>query len=348
MRIGIDARKIADYGIGTYIRGLLGGLAELGGPDRYVVMAPASARELVPAGLEHVVVDAPHYSLRELVVMKRAIERAGIDLFHAPHYVVPFTKCPTVVTIHDLIHLNQKMRNRLAPLYARVMIGRAVRNSARILTVTETVRRQIIRRFRCDERKVIVTSNGVDALFRAAEPNRSPARYFLFVGNDKPHKNVDPLVEAFEIVRRRTADVSLVLAGARFRRFAAREGVKTPGFVLASELVSLYRSALAVVLPSREEGFGLPALEAMSSGVAVITSMADALLELTGDAALHADASSPALLAEAMRRVASDDALRFDLAWRGIERARRFTWRACAEATRRAYDEAMSRSTFSF
>ncbi len=344
MRIGIDARKIADYGIGTYIRGLLGGLAELGGTGRIIVFAPASARALVPAPFEHVIVEAPHYSLRELIVMRRAIDRAGLDLFHAPHYVVPFTRCPTVVTIHDLIHLNQKMPNRLAPLYARVMIGRAVRKSARVLTVSESVKRQIVQRFRCGEDEIVVTPNGVDPLFRAAEPARSPARYFLYAGNDKPHKNVGPLIEAFEIVRERIGGASLVLAGARFRRFAAREGVITPGFVTAGELASLYRNALAVVVPSLEEGFGLPALEAMSSGAAVITSLAEALVEVTGDAAMHVDATSPGAIADALQRIAVDDALRIDLAWRGIARARRFTWRECAEKTRRAYDEAMASS----
>jgi glycosyltransferase involved in cell wall biosynthesis len=341
VRIAIDARKIGDYGIGTYIRGLLGGLAELGGPDRILVFAPASARALVPAAFEHVIVEAPHYSLRELVVIRRAIDRAGVDLFHAPHYVVPVTNCRTVVTIHDLIHLNQKMANRLAPLYARLMIGRAVRKSARILTVSETVKRQIAARFRCEE-KIVVTPNGVDPVFRAAEPAKSPARYFLSVGNDKPHKNVGTLVDAFEIVRRKIGDVSLVLAGARFRRFAAREGVITPGFVTIGELASLYRNALAVVQPSIEEGFGLPALEAMSSGAAVITSRADALVEVTADAALHVDATSADSLADAMLRVADDGALRIDLASRGIARARRFTWRECASQTRRAYDVAFS------
>jgi glycosyltransferase involved in cell wall biosynthesis len=338
VRIGIDARKIADYGIGTYVRGLLGGLAEIGGEERYVVLAPASARELVPSAFEHVVVDAPHYSLRELLIMSRAIERARIDLFHAPHYVVPFTDTPIIVTVHDLIHLRQKLQNRL---YARVMIDRAVRKSVRVLTVSESVKRQIIRHFHCDEEKIVVTANGVDALFRAAAPNRSPERYFLYVGNDKPHKNVGRLVEAFERVRAQCPDVSLVLAGAPFRRFAAREGVLTRGFVSAPELSSLYRNALALVMPSLEEGFGLPAAEAMSGGAAVITSNAEALVEITGDAALHVDAMSTTALGEAMLRIANDDTLRFDLASRGIARTKRFTWRACADETRRAYREAI-------
>jgi alpha-1,3-rhamnosyl/mannosyltransferase len=339
VRIGIDARKIADYGIGTYIRGLLGGFAEIRGEERYVVLAPASARDLVPPAFEHVVVDAPHYSFRELLIMSRAIERARLDLFHAPHYVVPFTHCPIVVTVHDLIHLRQKLQNRL---YARVMIGRAVRKSVRVLTVSESVKRQIVRHFHCDEEKIVVTANGVDEIFRAAEPSRSPAHYFLCVGNDKPHKNVDRLIEAFERVHAEQRDVSLVLAGARFRRFAARAGVITRGFVSAQELSSLYRNALALVMPSLEEGFGLPAAEAMSAGAAVITSNAEALVEITGDAALHVDATSTTALAEAMLRVMSDDALRFDLASRGIARAKSLTWRACAEKTRRAYREAIT------
>jgi glycosyltransferase involved in cell wall biosynthesis len=96
------------------------------------------------------------------------------------------------------------------------------------------------------------------------------------------------------------------------------------------------------VLPSLEEGFGLPALEAMSSGTAAITSNAEALVEITGDAALHVDATSPIALADAMLRVGGDEALRFDLASRSIARAKRFTWRACAESTRRVYREALA------
>src|SRR5512140_2923638 len=120
MRIGIDGRKIRDYGIGTYIQGLLRGLTEVAGADeQYVVLAPASARELIPTGFEHVLLEAPHYSLRELFTVGAAAEREALDLFHAPHYVIPFARCPMVVTIHDLIHLHQKHRNPLASLYAR-------------------------------------------------------------------------------------------------------------------------------------------------------------------------------------------------------------------------------------
>src|SRR3954451_18582473 len=137
MRIGIDARKIADYGIGTYIRGLLGALAAT---DEDEIVAFAGAGAPLPDGVAHIVIDAPHYSARELFAVGRAADRARLDLFHAPHYVVPFTRVPLIVTVHDLIHLRHA--TPLARLYARTMIGRAVRRARCVLTVSETVKRE--------------------------------------------------------------------------------------------------------------------------------------------------------------------------------------------------------------
>jgi alpha-1,3-rhamnosyl/mannosyltransferase len=334
-RIGIDARKIADYGIGTYIRGLLDGLAELGAQEQIVVLAPAAARERIPAAFEQVVVDAPHYSVQELIVVGRAIRRSRLDLFHAPHYVTPLTRTTTVVTIHDLIHLHQPHHNPVAPLYARMMIGRAFTNAARVLTVSEAVKRQLAARYSHAE-KIVVTPNGIDARF-TAEGSRASGRYVLFVGNDKPHKNVETVVDAIA----RVDDVQLVLAGGAFERFASRERVVIAGFVGDDELAALYRGALAVVVPSIEEGFGLPAAEAMASGAAVITSDAAALVEVTGSAALHIDARDVDAWAKTIAEVVSDDSLRRELGARGIARAAGFTWRACAEATLATYREAL-------
>ena len=334
MRIGIDARKIADFGIGTYIRGLLQELAR-DGNDTYVAFAPQRLAHLIPSGVEHVVADAPHYSIRELLILGRAIDRASLDLFHAPHYVVPFTSVPFVVTIHDLIHLRNP--NPIARMYARQMIGRAVRRSRRVLTVSEAVKRDIVSAFGCAEGHVVVTPNGVAAPFSESGP-AAKGHYFLYAGNDKPHKNVDVLVDAFEAI----SGASLVLTGAAFERFKSRERVAVTGFVDDAELASLYRGAIALVMPSREEGFGLPALEAMASGCAVITSNAPALIEITEDAALHVEPDA-ASLAAAMMRVASDESLRGTLASRGIERAKQFTWRRCAELTRAAYRSSIAR-----
>ena len=334
MRVGIDARKIGDFGIGTYIRGLLGALVELSAGDEYVAFAPAGVA--LPRGGEHVIVDAPHYSVRELVVVGRAADRARLDVFHAPHYVVPFTRVPVVVTIHDLIHLHRPLRNPLAPLYARTMIGRAVRKARRVLTVSEAVKRELVAELGCDEAKVVVTPNGVDDVFRGAGTG-GKGSFFLYVGNDKPHKNLQTLVEAFARVRREMPGATLVLAGAPLERFRGRDGVDVRGFVPIETLASLYRDAIALVMPSLEEGFGLPAAEAMASGAAVITSNAAALRELTGDAALHVDARDANALAAAMLAVARDAELRASLASRGLDRARALTWKRPAMLARDAY-----------
>jgi glycosyltransferase involved in cell wall biosynthesis len=329
-RIGIDCRKIADFGIGTYIRGLIGEIAQLARDDEeFFAFAPERFRDRIPPRLTLIPFDAPHYSPQELFSLGRAIARAELDLFHTPHYVAPITSTPLVITIHDLIHLHRRFRNPLKPLYARRMLARAVRKSARVLTVTEAVKRQIVSELGCDEAKVIVTPNGIDAVF-TPDGLRAEGRYFLFAGNDKPHKNLDTLIEAFARLNR--ADVQLVLAGG-----AVREGAISAGFVEEGELAALYRGAIAVVQPSIEEGFGLPAAEAMACGAPVITSTAPALIEITNDAALHADAHDVDALANAMRRLLDDEALRASLAARGIERAKRFTWRTCAEKTLNVY-----------
>jgi glycosyltransferase involved in cell wall biosynthesis len=335
MRVGIDARKIADFGIGTYIRGLLQALVAAGGDDTYVAFAPERFAHLLPNAVEHIAVDAPHYSIRELVAVGRAADRSGIDLLHAPHYVVPFSRVPFVATIHDLIHFRHP--NPLARLYARRMIGRAVRRSRRVLTVSEAVKRDIVATFGCAADHIVVTPNGVRAPF-VPTGGAAEGRYFLYVGNDKPHKNVDVLVDAFA----RIDGASLVLTGAPFERFRSRQRVIITGFVDNPELAALYRGAIALVMPSREEGFGLPALEAMACGCAAITSNAPALVEITGDAALHVEPNVDAI-ADAMHRVASDEALRRTLASRGVERARTFTWTRCAELTRGVYRASMTR-----
>ncbi len=331
MRVGLDCRKIADFGIGTYIRGLLRALVDLG-EEEYIAFGPAEIATALPHGVEHVVVDAPKYSVRELFVLARAADGARLDLFHAPHYVVPFLQTPFVVTIHDLIHLHR--RNPLQRAYGRSMIGRAVRRSREVFTVSEAVRAEIAGAFGHAE-KIAVTPNGVDPIFLEPGPVEK-GRYFLFVGNDKPHKNVDRLVEAFGHFR----DVELVLAGGNFERFRDRHGVAVAGFVDIRRLAALYRGAIALVQPSLEEGFGLPALEAMACGSAVITSTAPALVEVSGDAALHVDAESIEAITAAMQRVLDDDALRAMMITRGRERARAFTWHRCAQITRDAYRSA--------
>jgi glycosyltransferase involved in cell wall biosynthesis len=333
VRIGIDCRKIADYGIGTYIRGLTHALADLPGDEEYVLFAPPERRHLLPPGARFRWIEetSPNYSLTEVL----SLARHRVDLFHAPHYVVPLGSTPLVVTIHDLIHLTQPRRREIERLYAAGMIGRAVRKATAILTVSRAVADQIAERYPECASKITVTPNGVDGRFSPVdEPPAGDT--FLFVGNDKPHKNLETLLRAFRAARAADGRAQLLLVGgARVRE----EGITSRGFVDDAELLSLYRGSLALVQPSLEEGFGLPVLEAMACGLPVIASSAPALVEVAGGAALHFDPLDHAALTDAMLRVASDEALRTKMRRDGLERAKIFSWKRCAEETLRTYRE---------
>ena len=345
MRIGIDCRKIGDFGIGTYIRGLITGLLEIEPSLNLVAFVHPSREHLLP--LQHALEirheTSPKYSLREIWQVGRNVDAARLDLFHAPHYVIPLTRTPLVVTIHDLIHLHPSTRhaNPLAGPYARWMIGRAVRKSAAILTVSESVSLDILRRFPQTAPRLHVTLNGIDRRFRDSIRERSalagPRPYFLFVGNDKPHKNLDRLLEAFIQVRSAAPGVDLVLVGVNpeARRFG--DGVHALGWVPDAELPALYQHALALVAPSLQEGFGLPVAEAMASGVAVIAADIPALREVAPHAALIADPHSPASIAEVMIEVMDNDEQRKRMIEAGLERSKQFDWARSARKTLEIY-----------
>jgi glycosyltransferase involved in cell wall biosynthesis len=352
VRIAIDCRKAADFGIGRYIRGLTHALAALPGEERFLLLAPPSLHHLLPGGDRFTAVDctASGYGLRELFAVPAAAKRGGATLLHSPHYVVPFSRIPKVVTIHDLIHLHQLkgLRNAHRIAYARWMLSRATIVSRAILTVSESVRREIEQIFPAARGKVTVTPNGIDDEFsspldekeRAAIARRvgvTGGEYFLFVGNDKPHKNLETLVSAFGRRAPALAGHRLVLAGARPERFAQLEGVVLAGHLTDRELHALYAGSTALLLPSLEEGWGLPLAEAMASGAAVIASDLPVLREVSGGAALHVDARDPDALAAAMLELGSSAQLQQDLRARGKKRASTLSWEATAKKTLELY-----------
>ena len=356
MRIGIDCRKIADYGIGSYIQGLLRELPSVAPDDELVLFLPPELLHLTPSAANVTTVDerSPHYSVTELIKLRGQIRKERIDLFHAPHYVVPFTSCPLVVTIHDLIHLDypKLIRNRLAPLYASWMVGRAIATARTIFTVSDTVRRAILGRYPHAGSKLLVTPNAVNSAFTmpvdVAEQERVLAacgltrgKYFVYVGNDKPHKNTQLLLEAFLAAAEDFPEYSLAFVGRAFPSIPDLPNVIKTGYVTVAELHALYAGSRALVLPSLYEGFGLPVLEAMASGTAVIASDGGALPEVCGDAALIFPAHSVRELQESLQQLVRDESLRRGLVERGRKRAASFSWRLTAERTHAAYRRAL-------
>jgi len=366
VRIGIDARKLHDFGIGTYIRNLLRQLARLDRETEYVLLSrPEDAAVLKALGenFRPVAETAGNYSISEQFRIPLALRREGVALFHAPHYVLPpLVPCPSVVTIHDCIHLvfPQYLPNKLALGYARTSMGMAARRAARVLTVSETSKRDIIKFFGTSPDKIDVIYNSYDEQFgvepREEDINRVRERYqlqdefVLYVGNVKPHKNVERLIEAFHLVRDRGLDhLKLVIIGDAVSKYAAlrravhrhqlHKYVRFLGFVPEETLAIMYRLAGVFVFPSLYEGFGLPPLEAMASGTPVVVSNLSSLPEVAGNAAVLVDPYHPEAIADGIERVLTDSVFRADLRARGLARAKQFSWETSVRRVREIYGE---------
>jgi glycosyltransferase involved in cell wall biosynthesis len=369
VRIAIDARKLRDYGIGTYIRNLLRHLARIDTRTEYVVLCREEDRGLVTELGENfraVPERSAGYTIREQVAVPMDLRREQADLFHAPHYVLPaLTPCRSVVTIHDCIHLRfpQYLPNRLGYAYARGSMWVATHRSARVLTVSEASKRDILEYFRVPESKISVIYNAIDERFseepapdevmRVRERYQLNDPFILYTGNIKPHKNLERLIEAFHIIRRGELEhVKLLIIGDQISKYATlrravhryklHKHVRFFGFVPDATLAILYRLARVFVFPSLYEGFGLPPLEAMASGTPVITSNVSSLPEVVGDAAMLIDPYQPDAIAGAMRRVLTEDRLHDDMRERGLIRAREFSWGRSVKRVREIYDEVLA------
>jgi glycosyltransferase involved in cell wall biosynthesis len=195
---------------------------------------------------------------------------------------------------------------------------------------------------------------GPEDIERVRERYQLDGRFILYAGNIKPHKNLERLIEAFDSLRRDSQfeDVRLLIIGDEISKYATlrravhrhklHKYVRFFGFVPDETLACLYRLASLFVFPSLYEGFGLPPLEAMASGTPVVTSNVSSLPEVVGDAAVLIDPYEPESIAEAMRRVLADGALRESLRERGFARAREFSWDRSIRRVREIYDEVMA------
>jgi alpha-1,3-rhamnosyl/mannosyltransferase len=368
--IGIDARKLKDYGIGSYVRNLLEAMGRnpASGAYRFRVYAKTADRAdlpELPAHFEIVHDDSPGYSIAELTRLPWKLWSDRLDLFHATHYVLPpLWKIRAVVTIHDIIHLlyPQFLPNRAALLYARYMIRRALTRADRIVTVSHNTRSDLVNYFRVPSSRIEVIYNGVSRRFRPDIPAEEKRRvaaalgirgpYMLFLGGEKPHKNVQNVIRAFAKARR---DASLphvlVLAGpmpANAARMTALisalelgDAAIRPGVVEEEDLPGLYGGADAFLYPTLYEGFGLPVIEAMASGTPVLTSSTSALQEIAGGYACLVNPMDVDAIAEGISQLATDEKARARFAELGLRRAADFSWDRAASRTLEVYSAAM-------
>jgi alpha-1,3-rhamnosyl/mannosyltransferase len=375
LRIALDVRCANDHfpGIGRYVAELATALAGLDrGPELALVHDPslvdtrfhlASLAGSHPLRVTLHAVAAPPVSFAEQVRLPPLARRLRADVWHAPYYVHPYAiRTPTVLTAYDAIGARVPGAvpgpHRRAALAASTWL--AFRNARVVIAISEWVGRDLTGAFGLRDDRVRVVPLGVSPSFR---PHRAdelhgvrarlglPDRYLLYVGITKPHKNLDGLLRA---VARLASDddddvPALVVAGAEDERYApalrrlagelrlGHDRVRFVGPVDEADLPALHAGAEVFVFPSRQEGFGLPVLEAMASGVAVACSDRSSLPEVAGDAAVLFDPDDPAAIAAGIRRALVE---REALGAAGVRRAAQFTWQRTAEATAAVYAEA--------
>lgn len=344
-----------------YVAGLVTAL--LGLDDSPDIVALGGNPLVLPPGVSHVAASAhpPTNAGWILAGLPRTARTAGVDLIHAPAYTAPLlAPVPVVLTIHDVSY----QRHPEWYPYRRDWLRRAFyRSSARaahrVLTVSEFSAREIVAAYAIPPERIAVVPLGVDAYFGEPADDSSGAPvdepYLLHVGDVHERRNLGVVIEAIAAIRRAPGapGLSLVMAGhdrgsvPGLKDLAARVGVADTiahvGVVTEARLRALYQHAVALVYPSRYEGFGLPVLEAMASGTPVIASRAASIPEVLGDAGVLLDPDDVAAWAGAIVSVATEAARRSAMREAGLRRAAGFTWTRTAEQTRAVYRQVLQR-----
>ncbi len=370
MRIGIDARfygpRLGGGGLGRYVSELVTHLEQLDSSNEYVLFLRKDnfhECKVTRGNFTKRMVDVPWYSLAEQRIMPKEIALSKVQFMHFPHWNVPiFSKTPFIVTIHDLILLEDPSsahattRNPfvhgIKTAGFRVVLENAIHRSRHIIAVSEYTKKSILKHFRLSPQKISVIHNGVltpsegeGVMLRnlgVTEP------YVLAVGNHYPHKNLDTLVRAFVPVYAKHQDASLVLAGRhdafteRLIKLASEQGLPKQAvrFVdLPSDdtLGALYRHASLLAFPSKIEGFGLPPLEAMRVGLPVMAAQTSSLPEVLSSAALYVDPEDENKMSAVMMLALSEPNAFQALVAKGYEQSATFKWETTAQKTLETY-----------
>ena len=378
LHIVIDARRIRDFGIGTYIRSLVQALSVIDTANHYtLVSGPGDVRALtgLPENFGTAIYPRKDESHLDNALFPIYLRGLSPDLVHIPLNRVPLGMIqPYVVTVHDLANLffEGEEHSKLRIYLRRHRLIRGLERASRVIAVSEATRRDVEKLASVAPHRLRVVYNAPDPEFVAPsgaadceERRRIMERYqieypfLLYAGNIRRHKNVPRLVEAFTVVREQLAshpvyhDLHLVIIGDTLSQFPAvrqtvirsrvEHMVRFLGFVPFETLRCFYQSAAAFVFPSRYEGFGLPPLEAMACGAPVVTSNVSSLPEVVGDAAVLVNPENVFDIVRGIRDVLLDEPLRAALIRRGREQAARFSWSRTAREVLEIYQEAAGR-----
>ena len=319
MRIGIDCRLWNETGVGRYIRNLVTNLVQIDNQNDYVLFMrteDAIKFKVKSLKLKVRVVNTRWHTLEEQIKFPQILNKENLDLVHFPYFSVPiFYNRPFVVTIHDLI-INHFPTGRAStlpnPIYRlkllayKFILEKTAQKAKKIIAVSNATKKEIVDHLNVDSSKVVVTYEGVDSAMQNSKVKSENSKlqlksqkYFLYVGNAYPHKNLERLIQAFASLISHFSSLNLVLVGKedyfykrlkkKVEQMSLSKNVIFMQNVTDEELSGLYQNALALVLPSLMEGFGLTALEAMANKCLVLASDIPSLREVCGDAAIYFD-----------------------------------------------------------
>jgi glycosyltransferase involved in cell wall biosynthesis len=377
LHIVIDARRIRDFGIGTYIRSLVHALSEIDSADHYtLISAPGEVRTLggLPENFRTAVYHREDHNYFDHLAFPAFLHGLSPDLVHIPLNRVPLLMPrPYVVTIHDMTSLlfEERKHSEFRMQLRRFRYRRGLQRAQCVIAVSDATRRDVEGMMDVPPERIRLVYNAPDPGF-LEPPGKDPEvenrimdryqinyPYLLYAGNIRKHKNVPRLIEAFAVVRDQLAahpvykDLHLVIIGDTISQYPVvrhtviksrvEQLVRFLGFVPFEALRCFYQRAAAFVFPSRHEGFGLPPLEAMACGAPVVTSNVSSLPEVVGDAAILVNPENVFDIARGIRDVLLDDNVRAEMVRRGHEQARRFSWERTAHQVLDIYREAVKR-----
>lgn len=356
MRVLFDAHQLGRRQTGneTYVRELLGALR---GRDELSITAAVEKGQRQTGILAPPVrlVRVPSNGFLRLSALSVLARRTSADILHAIYFLPPAPGCPTVVTIHDIcFERHPEFFSRMALIRNRVLLRDATRRATLIVTGSETTRRDLIELWGVAPERVVAIPYGVSPLFRPDTRPRPPVPpdrplRVLAVGTLQPRKNLPRLLDAMRSVVRTVPAVVRIVGPNGYqaaeirRRLGGDSFAEIVGYVTDEQLAAEYRDADVFVYPSIYEGFGLPVVEAMASGTAVVTSTGGSLPEVAGDAAIVVDPLDTGAIASAVLRLATEPELRDELRRRGLARAAEFSWSRAAAAHVAAYEEVAAR-----
>jgi glycosyltransferase involved in cell wall biosynthesis len=373
VRVGIDIRRIRDFGVGTYIRNIVRSLGRLDRKnDFFLIGGEDRLREIgeLPPNFHAINFEEDPNTARGYMGFRSILRRCHCDVVHIPHlfWIPRHLPCPYVMTVHDVLDHMYRAHNGsgLRRAVHSWLTHRALSQAARVLAVSNFTKKDIAGLFGIAENKIEVVYNAIDERFRLGHTTEADRQFIaeryqvnypflLYAGRVSPHKNVARIIEAFAALKtelekeHKFEALKLIIIGDELsthpdlRRAVIKGGVQNDvrflGFVPIDVLRIFYDAAKIFVFPSLYEGFGLPPLEAMAHGTPVVTSNTSSLPEVVGNAAVLVNPENVFDIMRALHRVLLDQPLRERMKQRGYEQAQRYSWDASAQRILEIYEE---------